>query len=139
MIAIDNEEKTIYITRGDATQEKFNKLAFTFPIYNFVTKQEELYEFQLDDKISFVVVEKKGYTKRELLRKEYTLRDLGYTEPSTTPEIVLTEEDTKVFDLKDKASTYWYDIILNDTTTILGFDDEGGKKFIVYPEADEDK
>jgi hypothetical protein len=137
MIAIDNETKTIYITRGDATQEKFNKLAFNFPIYNFETKQEELYEFQLDDKISFVVVERKGYTKTEVLRKDYTLRDLGYTEPSTTPEIVLTEEDTKSFDLKDKALVYWYDIVLNDTTTILGFDDEGGKKLVVYPEPDE--
>lgn len=137
MIAIDNETKTIYITRGDATQEKFNRLAFNFPIYNFETKQEELYEFQLDDKISFVVVERKGYTKSEVLRKEYTLRDLGYSVPSTMPEIILTEEDTKSFDLTNKAVTYWYDIVLNDTTTILGFDDEGGKKLVVYPEADE--
>lgn len=139
MIAIDNEEKTIHITRGDATQEKFNRLAFNFPIYNFETKQEEDYEFQPDDKISFVVVEKKGYTKTEVLRKEYTLREIGYVTPTTTPEIVLTEEDTKVFDLANKATTYWFDIVLNDTTTILGFDDEGGKKFIVYPEADEDR
>lgn len=139
MIAIDNETKTIFITRGDATQKKFNRLAFTFPIYNFETKQEEDYVFQLDDKISFVVVEKKGYTKTEVLRKDYTLRDLGYTEPSTMPEIILTEEDTKLFDLINKAKTYWYEISLNDNTTILGFDDEGGKKLIVYPEADEDR
>lgn len=139
MIAIDNETKTIFITRGDATQKKFNRLAFTFPIYNFETKQEEDYVFQLDDKISFVVVEKKGYTKIEVLRKDYTLRDLGYTEPSTMPEIILTEEDTKLFDLINKAKTYWYEISLNDNTTILGFDDEGGKKLIVYPEADEDR
>lgn len=139
MIAIDNETKTIFITRGDATQKNFNRLAFTFPIYNFETKQEEDYVFQLDDKISFVVVEKKGYTKTEVLRKDYTLRDLGYTEPSTMPEIILTEEDTKLFDLINKAKTYWYEISLNDNTTILGFDDEGGKKLIVYPEADEDR
>jgi hypothetical protein len=139
LIAIDAETKTIYITRGDATQKKYNRLAFTFPIYNFETKQEENYLFQLDDKISFVVVEKKGYTKTEVLRKEYTLRDIGYTEPSTMPEIVLTEEDTKSFDIANKAKTYWYDICLNDTTTILGFDDEGGKQLIVFPEADEDK
>ena len=139
MIAIDAETKTIYITRGDATQKSFNRLAFTFPIYNFETKQEEDYLFQLDDKISFVVVEKKGYTKTEVLRKEYTLRDIGYVEPSTTPEILLTEEDTKSFDLANKAKTYWYDICLNDTTTILGFDDEGGKQLVVFPEADEDK
>lgn len=138
MIFIESDNRTLHITRGDSTQEKFNKLAFIFPIYNLETKQEELYEFQLDDKISFVVIEKKGYTKEEVLRKEYTLKDLGYTEPSTTPEIPLTAEDTKVFALSNKKQTYWYEVVLNDETTILGFDDEGASKLIVYPETGEE-
>lgn len=136
MIAVD-EENTIYLTRGDATQKDFNNLAFQFPIYNMDTKQEELYQFKPDDKISFVVVEKKGYTKEEVLRKDYTLRELGYTEPTTTPEIPLTAEDTKLFELTNKRKTYWYDVVLNDEITILGYDDEGAKKLIVYPEVEE--
>lgn len=132
MIAI--EDKTIHITRGDITTGKFNRLAFYLPVYNAETKEEERYEFQLTDKISFVVLEKKGYTKKEILRKEYTLADLGYTEPTTVVEIPLTEEDTKKFPLLNKKATYWYDIAVNETLTILGFDDEGAKKIIVYPE-----
>lgn len=135
MIAI--EETTIHLTRGDATQDTYNKLAFTFPIYNFGTKQEENYKFQPDDKITFVVVNKKGYTKEEILRKEYTLREIGYITETEIAELPLTEEDTKIFPLSDKAQTFWYDIILNDTTTILGFDNEGAKRIIIYPEAEE--
>lgn len=137
MIAIDSDNTTLHITRGDATGVKYNRLAFQFPIYNHDTEQEELYEFQPEDKITFVILEKKGYTKEELLKKEFTINELGYDVPTTTPELILTSEDTKVFPLLDKGKTYWYDLILNDDTTILGFDDEGAKQFIVYPEANE--
>ena len=134
MIAI--EDKTIHITRGDATSE-FNRLAFYFPYYDKETEAEKNYKFKPTDKISFIVFEKKGYTKSEVLRKEYILADIGYTEPTETPEIPLTAEDTKKFPLTNKAQTYWYDIVLNDTTTILGYDNEGAKKMIVYPAAEE--
>ncbi len=138
MIAIGDDKETIYITRGDTPQDKFNKIAFEFPIYNVKTKDEELYEFQLNDKISFVVFEKKGYTKKEIFRKDYKIKDIGYTEPTTFPEIVLTEEETKMFPLSNKKQTFWYDLVLNDTTTMLGYDEDGAKKIIVYPEADEE-
>lgn len=136
MIAI--EETTIHLTRGDATQDTYNKIAFNFPIYNFATQQEENYKFKPDDKITFVVVNKKGYTKEEILKKEYTLKDIGYTEETEIAELPLTEEETKRFPLSDKAQTYWYDLILNDTTTMLGFDNEGAKEIVVYPECEEE-
>lgn len=136
MIAIGEDKRTIYLTRGDTTSEFF-RLAFYFPIWNFATGKEEKYAFQLTDKIAFVVKEKKGYTKQEVLRIEKTLAEMGYTEPTQYPEIQLTEEDTKAFDLLDKKKVYWYDIILNDTTTILGYDEEGASKLVVYPEAEE--
>lgn len=134
---IRTEGTTIHITRGDKTNEKFNRLAFIFPILNISTGKEENYLFQLDDKISFVVINKKGYTKEEILRKEYTIRELGYTAPIEVVEIPLTEEDTKNFPLANKPKTYWYDIVLNDTTTILGYDDEGAKLLVAYPEVEE--
>lgn len=136
MISIGEDRQTIYLTRGDKTSEFF-RLAFYFPIYNFTTKQEEKYMFKLTDKISFVVKEKKGYTKEEVLRVEKTIAEMGYTEPTQYPEIILTEEDTKAFELSNKKKTYWYDIVLNDTTTILGYDLDGGKKIIVFPEVEE--
>jgi hypothetical protein len=136
MIRIGEDRTTIYITRGDATGE-LNKLAFCLPIYNAETKKDEYYEFKPTDKISFVAFDKKGYTKHEILRKEFTLADLGYRENTIAPELPLTELDTKAFPLKNKGTTYWYDLTLNDTLTILGFDDEGSKKIIVYPEVGE--
>lgn len=135
MIVIGEDRQTIYLTRGDKTSEFF-RLAFYFPIYNYVTKQEEKYKFKLTDKISFIVKEKKGYTKEEVFRVEKTIAEMGYTEPTEYPEIILTEKDTKEFELLNKKKTYWYDIVLNDTTTILGYDLDGGKKLIVFPEAE---
>ncbi len=138
MVAVNPEDQeTIYITRGDKTTGEVNKLAFYSNIYNYVTNEVEKYQFKLTDKIAFVVFEKKGYTKKEILRKEFTLKDIGYTEPTTTVEIPLTAEDTKQFPLKNKGVTYWYDIVLNDDITLLGYDDNGGKKIIIYPEAGE--
>lgn len=136
MVAI--EENTIHITRGDTTTGEFNRLAFCLPIYNAETKKDEYYKFKPTDKITFVIFSKKGYTKHEILRKEYTLKDIGYIESTTTPEIPLTEEDTKKLPLLNKKATYWYDISLNDTLTVLGFDNEGSKKLIAYPEGGRD-
>lgn len=142
MIAIDPEDKrTIYLTRGDETSEFF-RLAFYFPIWNYETQQEEKYLFQLDDKISFIVKKKKGYTDEDVFRIDKTLRKMGEVEPTYYPEIQLTEEETKQFDLLNKSQTYWYDIVLNDTTTILGFmidddDKKGASKIIVFPEGEE--
>lgn len=135
MIAV--EGTTLHITRGDETKEKYNRLAFEYPIYNLATKQEEKYKFQPDDRITFVVMNKKGYTQEEILRKEYTLRDIGYTDETEVAELPLTKEETKKFPLSNKKQTFWYDIVLNDSTTILGFDDEGAKQLIVYPESEE--
>jgi len=136
MIAIE-DGKTIHLTRGDKTSGEFNRLAFYFPIYNIETEEIENYKFKPTDKISFIVKEKKGYTKDELLRKEYLISELGYTETVEFPELILTPEDTKVFPLLNKKKIYWYDLVLNDATTMLGMDDEGAKKIIVYPEGGE--
>lgn len=138
MILIDEEDKqTIYITRGDTPQTDFNVLAFHFPLLNLETEEVEDYEFQLTDEITFTVFEKKGYTKNELLKKTYKISDIA-GEPTVAPSIPLTEADMKVFPISNKKQTYWYDICLNDTTTIIGMDNEGAKKFIVLPGMEED-
>lgn len=130
MIAI--EDKTIiHMSRGDAPTGEFNRLAFCLPTFD--GQKEEYYKFQLTDQISFLAYEKKGYTKEEIFRIDYTLADLGYTEPTTVVEIPLTEEMTSKFPLKNKKYTYWYDISLNDTLTFLGYDNDSAKKIIVYP------
>lgn len=133
MIAIDDDKTTIHLTRGDATHDEFNRIALYFPIWDDAEQEYTKYSFKLTDKLTIVVVEKKGYTKKEIFEKSYTIAQLGYTEPTTTPEIILTSEDTIKFPPSNKKATYWYNVILNDNTTIIGSDEEGAKKMIVYP------
>lgn len=133
MIKIDEDQTTIHLTRGDATHESYNRIAFYFPIWDDEEQEETKYEFQLTDKITFLVYEPKGYTKRELLKVEKTIAQLGYSAPTETPELVLTSDDTSVFELDNKKHTYNYEIILNGDTTILGSDEDGDKRIIVYP------
>jgi hypothetical protein len=133
MIRIDDDQTTIHLTRGDATHSDYNRIAFYFPIWDAEAEEETKYEFQTTDKITFIVYETKGYTKRELLKIEKTLSELGYTAPTETPELQLTSEDTMVFPLENKKHTYNYEIILNDDTTILGSDEDGDKHIVVYP------
>ena len=104
---------------------------------NVTTGEEEYYKFKFTDKLSFVVFEKKGYTKEEVFRIDWVVKDLNYPEESESVEIPLIEELTKLFPQTNKKKVYWYDICLNDTTTILGFDEDGAKKLIVYPEGGE--
>lgn len=138
MVALDDDRTTIRITRGDMTGGYNNVLAFCCPYIDSDTGEEKLYKFKVNDLISFVVYEKKGYTKKELFRKNYTLKDLGYKSGTEVPEIPLTENDTRKFPLVNKPVTYWYDIILNNKNTIIGYDEDGAKKIIVYPEAEEE-
>lgn len=129
------EETTLHITRGDETTGKLNRLAFFVPIFNGT--EEEKYKFQPDDEITFTVVEKKGYTKMEIFQKKYTPRELGYIDETEILEIPLTKEETLKFPLKDKKATYWYEIAINDISTVLGSDPDGNKILNVYPNADE--
>lgn len=138
MIKIDEDLTTIHLTRGDVTTGIYNKLAFRATYVDLETEEEEEYEFKPTDKITFVVFEKKGYTKKELLRKNYTIKELGYIKPTKYPELPLSDIDTKQFPLSNKKQTYWYDLVLNDTATILGMDEDGAKKIIVYPEVGEE-
>lgn len=138
MVRIDEDDQTtIRLTRGDSTSGYNNKVCFTAPYYDKATGTIELQEIQVNDKISFVVYEKSGYTKQEVLRKEYKLKDFGYGKATKYPELILTSDDTKRFPLTNKPVTYWYDIVLNDEKTIIGYDENGAKKIVVYPEAEE--
>ena len=138
MIKIDNETKTIYLTKGDAPTPEFNRIAVCLPIYNVSTGEEEYYKFKLTDKLSFVVFEKGGYTKKEVFRIDWTVSELDYPEEAVSVEIPLTEELTKLFPQTNKKKIYCYDIALNDTTTILGIDEDGFKKLVIFPEGGED-
>lgn len=136
MIYIDEDQRTLYLTKNNNTDGVVNRLSFYLPYFDSATNTEKKYEFVPEDKISFIVVPKKGYTKEEILRKEYTLREIGYFEPTQIVEIPLSLFDTDKFPASNKAQTYNYEIILNDSLTIIGHDpEEGGAKLIVLPTA----
>lgn len=109
-----NENKSIEINRGDAgTIRLTNKTG----------------NFEINDKLKFSVVEKKNY-KNVVLQKEYTVQEQG-----ETFDIALTSEDTKIGDIISKPTIYWYEIEYNGEQTLIGYDDNGAKEFILYPEA----
>lgn len=61
-------------------------------------------------------------------------------EETTSLDISLTSEDTTIEDLINQPKIYWYEIILNPDTneqTIVGYDIDGPKEFVLYPEAKE--
>jgi len=138
MIKIDEKTQDLHLTKGDAPTSEYNRIAVCLPVLNVVTGEKEYYKFKLTDKLIMKVFDKKGYTKPEIFKLEWTVEGLGYPEEQESVEIPLTEELTKMFPQSNKKKTYWYDISLNGTTTILGMNDKGAKKIIVYAEGDED-
>ena len=115
MFKIDGD--TINITRGDK---------------GVIELTIEGYTFAAGDTIEFRVYERKGLDKLPVLTKEIEVKKEG-----TSVDLELTAEDTKIGDIKNKATEYWYEIELNDNQTIIGYDENGPKKLMLYPEGAE--
>lgn len=111
-------DKEIRINRGD-------RLLIEFSIDN----EEDKYTFKDGDKIKFSIYRKKELDKLPVLQKEFT-PIVG----STSVDIDISGEDMKIGEMANKPIEYWYEIELNGDSTIVGYDDEGAKKLILYPE-----
>ena len=85
--------------------------------------------FNENDKLKFSIVEKKNYNK-VLFQRTYTI-----LEETDEFYITLSEDDTRFSDVISKPVTYWYEIEYNDGQTLIGYDENGAKEFILYPEA----
>lgn len=121
MFKIDNKTKQISITRGDIALIDFSPL----------NEDDNEYVFKANDVVRFKVFERKE------TEKVYLVKDFNATANQTSIEISLTSEDTKIGDLIDKPKKYWYEIELNPDTnpqTLICYDDEGEKLFVLYPE-----
>ena len=81
------------------------------------------YEFQPNDKIKFNVYEKKGYDKTPLFSKVVTVESA-----TTTVYIPFHEEDTDFVPEINKKNQYWYDVTLNETNTIVGYENSDGER-----------
>lgn len=87
------------------------------------------YTFEEGDKVVFSL-----YNKGKMNEKAVLLKEVNATPNTTTLEISFTSEETKIGEMINKPVEYWYEIELNDRYTVIGYDDEGAKKFILYPE-----
>lgn len=116
-----NEDKSIYLTRGD--------------IANIVVSAKQQdgtdYTFQKGDVVRIKVF------KRKDCEEVFMQKDVVVEAESTQVDIYLSKEDTKIGEVISKPTNYWYEIELNPTTqpqTIIGYDEEGEKLFVLYPE-----
>lgn len=125
MFAIDKDTKQINLTRGDVAAILVNAM-----------KDGAEYKFQPNDVVRFKVFKAKDCNCVEMQK------DTLVTEETTTVNISLDSKDTKIGELVNKPTKYWYEIELNPETapqTIVGYDLDGEKIFMLYPEGDEEK
>lgn len=85
--------------------------------------------FKADDIIKFSIVNKKNY-EDVVFQKEFKI-----SEECTEYVLQFTKEEMRIGSPISKKSEYYYEIELNDDTTLLGSFTDGDKKFILYPEA----
>ena len=119
MFKIKNQH--ILVTRGDIGS------------FDVGAKNEDQtdYTFQKGDVVRFTVYKKKDCNCIELQK------DTIVSTASTSVEIKLESEDTKIGGVISKPSDYWYEVVLNPETapqTIIGFDEAGEKILTLYPE-----
>lgn len=118
MYTVEND-MTINLTRGDVA---------TIP----VSAVGEA--FKLGDIIRIKVFEKKNCAN-VIFQK-----DFGVAEETENFELILTRNETKIGETINKPKTYWYEIELNPDTnpnTIVGYDEDGPKLFVLYPEGED--
>ena len=118
-------DNTIHVTRGDV-------MYFGVTAKDEVTGEDLL--FQPGD-----IVRIKVYAENKC---ENVVLEKDFLAETVTDEvyIYLDEKDTTIGKIINQSKNYWYEIILNPEVkeqTIIGYDDEGPKLFILYPEGAE--
>lgn len=124
MFVINEEDNSIYITRGDVA----------FFSVSSETEDGEAFKFHPGDVVRFKVFGKKN-CENVVLSK-----DFGIEEETEEALIYLEEKDTKIGGVISKPVDYWYEVELNpytDPQTIIGYDEDGAKVFKLYPEGNE--
>lgn len=120
MFKIDNDN-TIHITRGNVAA--IDVTATNEDGTNYIFKEGDVVRLNVfkNKDCACVVLQK----------------DVIVTEETEQVNISLKKEDTTLGELINKPIAYWYEIELNPNTspqTIIGYDVDGAKLFILYPE-----
>lgn len=123
MIKYDSFTKQLQINRGDSTTLKINAK----------DSAGDQYQFKVGEKVKFSITERKN-EENVIFSKTITVAEQGYN-----VDIPLSSEDTKIGDIINKPVIYWYEISVltlnNEIQTIIGYDDDGAKEFVLNPEA----
>lgn len=118
-----NNDKSIHLTRGDIAVIEIG-----------ASKSEtEDYTFKEGDIVRIRVFEK-NHHENVVIQK-----DVKVESETTSVDISLYKEDTKIGELINKPKDYWYEVELNPDTspqTIIGYDVDGPKLFRLYPEGE---
>jgi hypothetical protein len=116
-----NEDKSIFLTRGDIANIRIT-----------ATKPNgELYTFLAGDVVRIKVFKRRDCGCVELQK------DVVVEKETQEVTIHLEKEDTKIGDIISKPTNYWYEVELNPDTapqTIIGYDEDGEKMFTLFPE-----
>jgi hypothetical protein len=120
MFEINKDDLSIYVTRGDI-------------LYFWVSAKEDgvAHNFVPGDVVRFKVYGKKK-ADDVVLQKDFEV-----TRRTENVEIFLTGKDTKIGELINKPTDYWYEIELNPMTnpqTIIGYNENGARVFRLFPE-----
>lgn len=116
-----NEDKSIYLTRGDVASI----------VVSATSSTGGMYKFAVGDVVRLKVFEKKGCDCVLLIK------DVTVEEEAESVNIYLEKDDTKIGGLIHKPTDYWYEVELNPLTaprTIIGYDEDGAKVFRLFPE-----
>lgn len=124
MFTVDND-LTIHVTRGDSGE-------IVIRAFDQIDNEgEKQYEFQPGEVIRLKVFGKKA-CDNVVLQKDFPIE----TETESVT-LRLTEQDTRIGEVISKPVVYWYEVELNPNTnpqTIVGYDSDGAKMFMLYPE-----
>lgn len=116
-----NDDKSIYLTRGDIATIKVSAK----------DGKGSDYLFKVGDVVRFKAFERKD-CGCVVLQKDTTIE-----EETSVAQISLDKQETKIGELISKPKDYWYEIELNPEKapqTIIGYDEDGAKIFRLYPE-----
>lgn len=135
MFRID-EDKSIHVTRGDAVLFDVTAKDANGASYTFAAKKNEAGEVIGVGDVLTLKVYKKRKPDEVLIEKVFRV-----TADTDKVQIYLSPEETKLGDIVGKPVTYWYEVELTalsgDKQTIIGYDDDGAKQFVLYPEGGE--
>ena len=121
MLIVDTKTKQINLTRGDVATLEIKAKNDDGTDYTFLP----------DDVVRLKVFKARDCNCVELEK------DTVVTTTTTSVNIELTSEETKIGNLINRPTKYWYEIELNPDTqsqTIIGYDLDGEKIFMLYPE-----